>query len=255
MAHQCAGVEPPADGESPLGQPVFGAAVGARRFAREFELEADLVTLAMGFLHPEHAVLDDFGVAKDDRGNCASSGYATSRPGVFVAGDMRRGQSLVVWAISEGRECARAVDEYLIPQTSGVAATSLQVGVDELTGAIFVAWQQGSGQETSIELAWLADQWWQGPISVAGRDGTVDELRQAMVEAANGELKGILRAADEPLVSTDIIGETHSSIVDLELISQVAPNFFRGVRWYDNENSYSVRCVDLLAYMAGRDNA
>jgi glutamate synthase (NADPH/NADH) small chain len=67
----------------------------------------------MGFLHPEHAVLDDLGVEKDDRGNCASSGYETTREGVFVAGDMRRGQSLVVWAISEGRECARAVDEYL----------------------------------------------------------------------------------------------------------------------------------------------
>jgi glyceraldehyde 3-phosphate dehydrogenase len=92
-------------------------------------------------------------------------------------------------------------------------------------------------------------------IFVAGRDANVDELRQAMIEAANGELKGILRAADEPLVSTDIIGEEHSSIVDLELISQVAPNFFRVVSWYDNENSYSVRCVDLLAYMAEKDNS
>ena len=84
----------------------------------EYELPAQLVLLAMGFLHPEHAVLDDFGVDKDDRGNCASSGYATSREGVFVAGDMRRGQSLVVWAISEGRECAREVDEYLTGRPS-----------------------------------------------------------------------------------------------------------------------------------------
>jgi glutamate synthase (NADPH/NADH) small chain len=79
----------------------------------EFEMPAQLVLLAMGFLHPEHAVLDDLGVDKDDRGNAASSGYQTSHTGVFVAGDMRRGQSLVVWAISEGRECARAVDAYL----------------------------------------------------------------------------------------------------------------------------------------------
>ena len=84
----------------------------------DFEMPAQLVTLAMGFLHPEHAVLNDFGVEKDDRGNCASSGYATSRDGVYVAGDMRRGQSLVVWAISEGRECARAVDEYLTGRPS-----------------------------------------------------------------------------------------------------------------------------------------
>jgi len=88
----------------------------------EYELPAQLVLLAMGFLHPEHAVLDDLGVEADDRGNCASNGYQTSREGVFVAGDMRRGQSLVVWAISEGRECAREVDEYLTGQPSLLAA-------------------------------------------------------------------------------------------------------------------------------------
>jgi glutamate synthase (NADPH/NADH) small chain len=84
----------------------------------EHELPAQLALLAMGFLHPEHAVLDDLGVDKDERGNCASNGYRTSRDGVFVAGDMRRGQSLVVWAISEGRECAREVDEFLTGRPS-----------------------------------------------------------------------------------------------------------------------------------------
>jgi glutamate synthase (NADPH/NADH) small chain len=88
------------------------------------ELPAQLALLAMGFLHPEHAVLDDLGVDKDERGNCASSGYRTSREGVFVAGDMRRGQSLVVWAISEGRECAREVDEYLTGRPSLLDAKS-----------------------------------------------------------------------------------------------------------------------------------
>ena len=88
----------------------------------EYEIPAQLVFLAMGFLHPEHAVLDSFGVDKDDRGNCASSGYRTSRDGVFVAGDMRRGQSLVVWAISEGRECALEVDEYLTGRPSLLGA-------------------------------------------------------------------------------------------------------------------------------------
>jgi glutamate synthase (NADPH/NADH) small chain len=90
----------------------------------EYEIPAQLVLLAMGFLHPEHAVLDDLGVDKDDRGNCASSGHRTSREGVFVAGDMRRGQSLVVWAISEGRECAREVDEYLTGRPSLLGAKS-----------------------------------------------------------------------------------------------------------------------------------
>ena len=92
----------------------------------EFEMPAQLVLLGMGFLHPEHAVLDDLGVDKDERGNCGSTGYRTSREGVFVAGDMRRGQSLVVWAITEGRECAREVDAYLTgrPSLLGAKASS-----------------------------------------------------------------------------------------------------------------------------------
>ena len=86
----------------------------------EFEIKAELVTLAMGFLHPVHeGLLKELGVALDPRGNvqAATEGegaYHTSLPKVFAAGDMRRGQSLVVWAIREGRQCARAVDEYLM---------------------------------------------------------------------------------------------------------------------------------------------
>ena len=85
----------------------------------EFEMPADLVLLAMGFVGPYASILDAFGVAKDARGNAkasteAAGGYATSVPKVFAAGDMRRGQSLVVWAIREGRQCARAVDEFLM---------------------------------------------------------------------------------------------------------------------------------------------
>ncbi|OFZ96767.1 MAG: glutamate synthase [Betaproteobacteria bacterium RIFCSPLOWO2_02_FULL_62_17] len=85
----------------------------------EFELPADLVLLAMGFVSPAQSMLQDFGVVTDARGNAKASteetgGYATSVPGVFAAGDMRRGQSLVVWAIREGRQCARAVDEFLM---------------------------------------------------------------------------------------------------------------------------------------------
>ena len=89
----------------------------------DFEMPAQLALLAMGFLHPEHTVLDDFSVEKDERGNCHTGpGYRTSRESVFAAGDMRRGQSLVVWAISEGRECAREVDEYLTRRPSLLAA-------------------------------------------------------------------------------------------------------------------------------------
>jgi len=85
----------------------------------EFQLPADLVLLAMGFVSPVQSVLDAFGVAKDARGNARATTdgrgcYSTSVAKVFAAGDMRRGQSLVVWAIREGRQCARAVDEFLI---------------------------------------------------------------------------------------------------------------------------------------------
>ncbi len=83
----------------------------------EFEIEADLVLLAMGFVHPVHeGMLKDLGVALDERDNIRAStdDYQTSVNKIFAAGDMRRGQSLVVWAIREGRQCARAVDEYLM---------------------------------------------------------------------------------------------------------------------------------------------
>jgi glutamate synthase (NADPH/NADH) small chain len=85
----------------------------------EFKLKADLVLLAMGFMGPQQTMLDKFIVEKDKRGNAKAStdgdkAYFTSRRKVFAAGDMRRGQSLVVWAIREGRQCARAVDEFLM---------------------------------------------------------------------------------------------------------------------------------------------
>lgn len=85
----------------------------------EFTIKADLVLLAMGFVSPLQNVLDAFGVEKDNRGNAKATTdgegcYHTSQDKVFAAGDMRRGQSLVVWAIREGRQCAKAVDEFLM---------------------------------------------------------------------------------------------------------------------------------------------
>jgi glutamate synthase (NADPH) small chain len=83
----------------------------------EFELKADLVLFAMGYLHAVHeGMLDELGVKYDARGNVAADTeiYQTSVPKVFAAGDTRRGQSLIVWAIREGRQCARAIDEFLV---------------------------------------------------------------------------------------------------------------------------------------------
>lgn len=85
----------------------------------EFEIKADLILLAMGFVSPVQQILTSFGIEQDARGNARATtegecAYATSQNNVFAAGDMRRGQSLVVWAIREGRQCARAVDQFLM---------------------------------------------------------------------------------------------------------------------------------------------
>jgi glutamate synthase (NADPH/NADH) small chain len=83
----------------------------------DFELAADLVLLAMGFVGPEKGALLD-GVTLTDRGNVARNGrWMTNVPGVFTAGDMQRGQSLIVWAIAEGRSAARAIDEHLMGES------------------------------------------------------------------------------------------------------------------------------------------
>ena len=86
----------------------------------EFELECELVLLAMGFLGPQReGLLEKLNVDINERGNVNRDGqYATNRDGVFVCGDMGRGQSLIVWAIAEGRSCAAAVDEWLMGTTA-----------------------------------------------------------------------------------------------------------------------------------------
>lgn len=98
-------------------------------------IEADLVLLALGFLGPEHYVSDVLGIDQDGRSNylAAHGKYATNVPGVFAAGDCRRGQSLVVWAINEGRGAARAIDEYLmgsstLPAPGQTLGSALAVG-------------------------------------------------------------------------------------------------------------------------------
>ena len=96
------------------GRMVFERAAGS-----EFEIPADLVLLAMGFTGPEKsALLTDLGVALTDRGNVARDArWMTNVPGVFAAGDMQRGQSLIVWAIADGRSAARAIDQHLMGES------------------------------------------------------------------------------------------------------------------------------------------
>jgi len=92
----------------------------------EFTIPADLVLLAMGFLHPQHeGLVEQLGVALDQRGNVAAEDYAASVPGVFACGDARRGQSLIVWAIAEGRQAARRADRHLHELDAGGGETDL----------------------------------------------------------------------------------------------------------------------------------
>ncbi len=101
----------------------------------EFEMKADLVLFAMGFVSPVGGILDAFGVEKDGRGNASAKtegddSYRSSVDKIFACGDMRRGQSLVVWAIREGRQCARSIDQHLmgrsdLPRSSGCGLSRL----------------------------------------------------------------------------------------------------------------------------------
>jgi glyceraldehyde 3-phosphate dehydrogenase len=139
---------------------------------------------------------------------------------------------------------ARAAAINIIPSSTG-AAKAIGLVYPSLAGKL-----HGAAMRVPVADGSVCDL-----IFVAGRESSVEELQQAFIKAADGELKGILRAADEALVSTDIIGESHSTVVDLPLISQVAADFFRVVGWYDNENAYALRCVDLIEYMVGRESA
>jgi len=129
------------------GRPPFDALPGT-----EETHPADLVLLAMGFLSPEQPLLESLGVETDGRGNARAATYATSVEGVFAAGDARRGQSLIVWAINEGRQCARMVERHLEglaprdPDADLSAGTSIAAGSsDGAKPPERAGWGSGSG--------------------------------------------------------------------------------------------------------------
>jgi glutamate synthase (NADPH) small chain len=112
------------------GRPPFEAIA-----ATEESHPADLVLLAMGFLSPEGPLLEALRVEKDARGNAKARAYATSADGVFAAGDARRGQSLIVWAINEGRQCAQVADRYLKGLPARDPRLDLSAGSSERMGS------------------------------------------------------------------------------------------------------------------------
>jgi glyceraldehyde 3-phosphate dehydrogenase len=135
----------------------------------------------------------------------------------------------------------RAAAINIIPASTG-AAKAIGLVYPELAGKL-----HGAAMRVPVPDGSVCDL-----TFVSKKTSTVEDLQQAFKTAADGPLKGILRATDVPIVSTDIIGESCSSVVDLPLIAQVADNFFRVVAWYDNENAYSLRCVDLVEFMVSR---
>jgi glyceraldehyde 3-phosphate dehydrogenase len=139
---------------------------------------------------------------------------------------------------------ARAAAINIIPSSTG-AAKAIGLVYPQLKGKL-----HGAAMRVPVADGSVCDL-----IFAASRPSSVDELKAAFRAAAAGPLKGILRATDVPIVSSDVIGETNSAVVDLELISEVTPTFFRVVSWYDNENAYALRCVDLVEYMVGRETA
>lgn len=136
---------------------------------------------------------------------------------------------------------ARAAAENIIPTTTGAAKAVAEV-LPELAGklngmAVRVPVPDGSVVDLVAELE---------------KKATVEELNSAFKEAAEGELKGILEYSEEPLVSTDIVGNPHSSIFDALSTMVIDDNLVKLISWYDNEMGYSARCVDLAALMADK---
>ena len=136
---------------------------------------------------------------------------------------------------------ARAAAENIIPTTTGAAKAVSEV-LPELAGklngmAVRVPVPDGSVVDLVAELE---------------KEATVEELNAAFKEAAEGELKGILEYSEEPLVSTDIVGNPHSSIFDALSTMVMDDNLVKLISWYDNEMGYSARCVDLAALMADK---
>ncbi|MFB1082344.1 type I glyceraldehyde-3-phosphate dehydrogenase [Jeotgalibacillus sp. JSM ZJ347] len=136
---------------------------------------------------------------------------------------------------------ARAAAENIIPTSTG-AAKAVSLVLPELEGKL-----NGMAMRVPTPNVSLVDL-----VAELDQNVTADEINAALKEAAEGDLKGILEYSDEPLVSTDYNGNTHSSIVDGLSTMVLEDNMVKVLSWYDNETGYSNRCVDLAAYMAAK---
>ena len=138
------------------------------------------------------------------------------------------------------RRRGRAAALSIIPTTSGATKATALV-IPELEGRI-----EGIAFRVPVEDGSVTDS-----TALLGQEVTVDEIHAALADAADGRMKGVLRVTEEALVSRDIIGDPHSSIVDAESTTVLRGNVVKVVSWYDNEWGYSARMVDIAAVVAG----
>ena len=137
---------------------------------------------------------------------------------------------------------ARSAAVNIIPTTTG-AAKAVALVIPALKGKL-----DGFSVRVPVVAGSMVDF-----TCVLEKPATAEEINSALLAASQGELKGILKATTDPIVSSDIIGETNSSVADLSLTKVLGGNFVKLVAWYDNEWGYSCRCIDLAEYFAGLD--
>ena len=135
---------------------------------------------------------------------------------------------------------ARAAAVNIIPTTTGAAAAVGKV-IPELEGRL-----DGMAVRVPVTDGSLVDL-----VCELGRDTTADHVNGVMKAAASGRLEGILQYSEEPLVSTDVIGNRHSSVFDSQITKMIGPRLLKVLSWYDNEYGYACRMVDLAVYMIG----
>jgi glyceraldehyde 3-phosphate dehydrogenase len=134
---------------------------------------------------------------------------------------------------------ARAAAINIIPTTTG-AAKAIGLVIPELDKKL-----DGIAMRVPVAVGSAVDL-----VCELSKSATVKDINDAMKKAGQGELKGILEYTEDPIVSSDIIGNTHSSIFDAKLTMLITDKFVKVVSWYDNEWAYSKRCGDLIAYAA-----
>jgi glyceraldehyde 3-phosphate dehydrogenase len=134
---------------------------------------------------------------------------------------------------------ARSAAINMVPTTTGAAA-AVGLVIPELKGIL-----DGMAVRVPVADGSVVDL-----VCILQRDATSEEINNAMKAAAEGPMKGVLRYSDEPLVSSDIVGDPHSSVFDSQLTAMIGPRMAKVLSWYDNEYGYSCRMVDVLCYMA-----